>query len=64
MDQMYAGPGRCSIASTNMDYLVPDGTINYARKGEIKMNGDEWCWVRQREKWGAKRPWTTIERHL
>jgi len=72
----FAGPGRCSIASANMDYLAHDGTIKHARKGEIiEMNCDdvycpipviadcymspdicsknEWCWVRQHEKWGA-----------
>jgi len=72
----FAGPGRCSIASANMDYLAHDGKIKHARKGEIiEMNCDdvfcpipviadcymspdicsknEWCWVRQHEKWGA-----------
>ncbi|CAK9004788.1 unnamed protein product [Durusdinium trenchii] len=72
----FAGPGRCSIASANMIYMMPNGTLTRKSKGEqILMScddvmcpvpviadcymspeicaEDEWCWIRQHEKWGA-----------
>ena len=72
----FAGPGRCSIASADMQYLAHDKKMKRAKKGDIiEMNcddvfcpipviadcymspgicaKDEWCWVRQHEKWGA-----------
>ena len=38
----FAGPGRCSIASADMDYLAHDGTLQRAVKGkQIAMNCDD-----------------------
>ena len=38
----FAGPGRCSVASADMQYLAHDGTMKRARKGDIiEMNCDD-----------------------